>query len=104
LRRVVNLDPDAPNPKFNIAFFMHEVQRYQDALKEFENLQKIYPDDPRVPYGIALSLHKMKRFTDAIPYWERYIQMALPNDPFFKKAHTFLVEAKHKQNYTQTEQ
>jgi tetratricopeptide (TPR) repeat protein len=91
LRRAAELDPKHANTQLNIGFFLHEAQRYEEALMEFKSIATAFPDEPRATYGIALALHQMKRYEEAIPYWETFIEA--PINTFSVKARRFLREA-----------
>ena len=55
MRRVAELDPESLAPELNVAYFLLEACRREEALGEFRRLRGRAPDEARVRYGLALA-------------------------------------------------
>ncbi|HIE33033.1 MAG TPA: tetratricopeptide repeat protein, partial [Thermodesulfobacteriaceae bacterium] len=66
LRRAINLEPDNPWLRFDLARLLLGEQEEQQAIELFEQGLELAPQDPQMRYAYALLLSRLDRDTEAL--------------------------------------
>jgi DNA-binding winged helix-turn-helix (wHTH) protein/TolB-like protein/Tfp pilus assembly protein PilF len=88
-RRGIELSPNHPQGRYYYAGFLAGMGRFDEAIREAKQGQKIDPLSPNSNVGVAYSLNLARRYDEAI----QETLKALELDGGFGLAHAFLVES-----------
>ncbi len=79
LTRVLSLQPDNSNARFNRAVACLRSDRLDDARADYEKLDQTYTNSFRIEYGLGEVAWRQHRTNDAIKYYNRYLANANTN-------------------------
>lgn len=66
LTQLLALSPDYPDALFQMGVLNYQEKRFDDAIANFERMQKVAPNDPRGLIGKTQTLQGLKRWDEAI--------------------------------------
>ncbi|MBL8232949.1 MAG: tetratricopeptide repeat protein [Bryobacterales bacterium] len=66
LSQLLMLSPDYPDALFQMGVLNYQEKRYDDAISNFERMQKVAPNDPRGLIGKVQTMQGLKKFDEAI--------------------------------------
>jgi tetratricopeptide (TPR) repeat protein len=85
LTQLLALSPDFPDALFQMGVLNYQEQRYQEAIANFERMQKVAPNDPRGLIGKAQTLQGMKKWDEAIRILQEDLKVN-PQRSFYRLA------------------
>jgi len=79
LTRVLSLQPDNSNARFNRAVASLGSDRLDDARADYEKLNQVFTNSFRIEYGLGEVAWRQRRTNDAIKYYKLYLADANTN-------------------------
>jgi len=49
---------------------LYRREKYEDALKTYQEVQVLEPDNPDIRFNIGTALYKLNKFSEAMPEWQ----------------------------------
>lgn len=85
LSQLLMLSPDYPDALFQMGVLNYQEKRYDDAIANFERMQKVAPNDPRGLIGKVQTMQGLKKFDEAIRLLQDDLK-ANPQRSFYRLA------------------
>ncbi|MCS7025953.1 MAG: tetratricopeptide repeat protein [Bryobacteraceae bacterium] len=85
LTQLLALSPDYPDALFQMGVLNYQEKRYDEAIANFERLQKVAPNDPRGLLGKVQTLQGLKKFDEAIRLLQEDLKVN-PQRSFYRLA------------------
>jgi serine/threonine protein kinase len=78
--RVLELDPEDPDVRFNIATILKEQGKTEEALREFEKVIVFDEENPRSYRQLGEIFEQKKDFEKGVFYYKKYIALSASNE------------------------